>query len=213
MKQGLFQLICNSDTIFSKKYKCSIVDEMFEIYPVSNKVMIPRIHDAISEIILQVKFPPLQDHLIWTDNLLTKFIKKIKIIWPDENIETIISNDYIKQLITKISQKMSNKCLFYNLSYEQRKNMSRKEIILVLPIHLHNLIQNPPNFFPIIHINNMFIKLELDYMNLIENSTFIPENIKWSAYIQGSYYDTELRDDILKQRSKIITDQKILKYI
>ena len=216
MSQSMLKLVGNSDTNFSKYYPNNVVDELKTFYPDhdNNKIIkIYKLFDSIMEIIINIKLPALPDELAWKDNLICLMIDQIKIRPNTDNGDATLSKEYIETLIKNQSNFCSAKTLFYNLSYNEREKLSRKEINLILPLHIENFIKTPSIILSIFSYGS-FIEVNFNNRHLIENSeSFILDNIEWSVDILGSHYDTYYRQKLFSKYKEIIHNQTVIKYI
>ena len=172
--------------------------------------------DAISEIVLNIKLPPLPDNLVWKDNLISLIVNEIKLIHLTDYGDVTLSKNYIDFLINEQSNIRPAKSMFYNLSYNQREKLSRKEINLILPLQIKNFIKNPSIIYTVLYLLQPSPSMEIsfNYHHLVENNTsFTLDSIEWTVDIIGSYYEHDFRTKLCTNRENILISQIIEKYI
>lgn len=182
----------------------------FEIYEwVSNEsctsdtfANIGRSCDTIRELVLYIYLPALTDGQVWKDDLLLTLLDKVEIKYYNHG-SIIFDKAYFHNLIKNNLTSYSNKLLFYNLPYDERKILSLQTNTLIIPLKLANLLKPPHR--EIIMDNIMNIKCVLNNKNLLENNDLeIPINdITYNFKYIGALYDNKTRDYIMKNMDNI----------
>jgi len=179
----------NMNTYFNVT-KCYDLSEM---HTISNG-MVPKTFDEINEFFVHITLPELDNGSYWKDNLLLELIESIKITtttymgfnYQQENI--LFSKNDIVDLITNKLNNFNDILLFRNLNITKRKKLSCKQITLILPLKLENMIVQC--------IKNVEFKIDFNYDNLIEyhiNTNFKPI-INWKLQMYGCVVDSKILD-------------------
>lgn len=195
---GIVQLCAAESGYMSKYYPCKTVESMIFL---SNQYKndgfeISHICDTVKEIFLNIHLPPLDDGLVYKNNVLEYLIQNINIKSKYTNKLNInLSNNYVKNIIHEINNVYSHKLLFYNLPIRKQQKLSKKGMILTLPLKLEYFIQNPPELNCFLDI---LINVDLNYSNLIENSQIQLKDINWDIDIIGLFYDIESRNIMIQ---------------
>lgn len=205
---GLFKLVANT-TLLQKYYNCEFVEQLSNLIPLeNNKNSILTGCDSIMEVFIEINLPILSNikkDIYWKNNLLLHLIEKIEISFYCGKT-LLIDKNKINLLLSELEKSIDKKSLFYNLSEDERKKMSLKQIKIYLPLKLGNLVKNPSEIFIVLG-NPMHIKIEMSFDNLLENDNFSVDNITFGVKFLGRFYDWPKRNDIIQNFSNISNNQ------
>ena len=176
--------------------KCNLEHNMGHIMA---HIMVPHVCDIINDFFVHVNLPKLENNMCWQDNILLKLIKCIKIKLTDhmcfiDRGTIILDKKYIENLLTNELNDFNDALLFKNLDIHKRKELSKKEIKLILPLKLKT---------PIIGVTDTArFEMEFDYGDLLENGSYDMGNITdmtditWQLQMYGQLIDIKIRDQI-----------------
>jgi hypothetical protein len=203
---GILKLIMN-DTPIKEYYPFDCSEQLSEFKnPEQNIVKFAKTCDAFREIFLYIYLPSLPNNLFWKDNVLLHLIDKIQISY---NEKIILSKQYLNYLIMDELDQYSDLLLFRNIPADKRKELSKKEITLILPLKIKNFIKNPCEIL-LISGHHVALKMDFNLQNLVENDDHYQCNeIQYKIKTMEVFYDTDIMMDINKNFPKIFQNQII----
>jgi hypothetical protein len=154
--------------------------------------------DIITELFVYITLPKLNYGLYWKSNILEHIIKSIKIIIqpsPFTNSlhyeEISCDSKYINDLITNKLHDYPDKLLYRNLDLNKKIKMSARGIDLALPLKLNKKL--------ILFASDIKISYGINYSDLIENDDQQVENIQINFKGLSGFYETVIRNDLMKK--------------